>query len=144
MRFLCVAGAFACAVLTFSAQAQSLRSAEALWKAHDYKGASTEFSNLVKLDPKNADLRARWGELFLERYNPADASALFQEALEIDPKNSRALMGMARVLADSYSGKAKEAADKALEFNPKLYQADELKARIALEDDNQKDARAAA
>ncbi len=30
---------------------------------------------------------------------------------------------MARVLADSYSGKAKEAADKALEVNPKLYQA---------------------
>jgi len=144
VRLSCVAGAFACAVLSISANAQSLRVAEALWKAHDYKGASAEFGNLVKLDPKNAEYRARWGELFLERYNPADASSLFQEALEIDPKNSRALLGMARVLADSYNGKAKEAADKALEFNPKLYEADELKARIALEDDNQKDARAAA
>ena len=52
------------------------------------------------------------------------------------------MLGMAEVLADSYSGKAKEAADKALESDPKLYPADELKARIALEDDNHKEATA--
>ncbi len=140
MKKYCAAGAFACALLSGSLQAQTIQRAEALWKAHDYIGAVSEFDALVKAHPENAEYRAREGVLFLERYHPEDASKLFQEALERDPKNITALLGMARVLADSYSGKAKEAADKALEIDPKLYQAHELKARIALEDDNHKDA----
>jgi tetratricopeptide (TPR) repeat protein len=120
--------------------AQTLQRAQALWHSHDYVGAVAEFDALVKAHPDNADYRAQEGELFFERYHPEDASKLFQEALELDPKNTMALLGMANVLADSYSSKAGEAADKALEFNPKLYQAHELKARVALEDDNKADA----
>jgi tetratricopeptide (TPR) repeat protein len=130
----------ACMFFVLPASAQTIQRAEALWKAQDYLGAAAEFDALIKAHPENAAYRARYGVLFLERYHPEDASKLFQEALERDPKNITALFGMAQVLADSYSGKAKEAADKALEIDPKLYQAHELKARIALEDDNHKDA----
>ena len=42
------------------------------------------------------------------------------------------------------TGKAAEEADKALEYDPKLYQANELKARMALEDDDYKKAAAEA
>ena len=133
-----------CILLAAPLQGQSIQKAEALWKAHDYQGAIYEFEALIKAHPENAEYQAREGELFFERYNPAEASKNFEQALALDPKNKTALLGMARVLADSYSGKAKEAADKALEVDPKLYEADELKARVALEDDNHKDARTAA
>jgi tetratricopeptide (TPR) repeat protein len=133
-----------CLALAAPLQGQSIQKAEALWKSHDYQGAIYEFEALIKAHPENAEYQAREGELFFERYNPAEASKNFEQALTLDPKNKTALLGMARVLADSYSGKANEAADKALEVDPKLYEADELKARVALEDDNHKDARAAA
>jgi tetratricopeptide (TPR) repeat protein len=139
-----VAGVFAWAVSSFSASGQTLQRAEALWKAHDYVSASDEFQALLKAHPENAEYKVRCGQFFFERYDSEYAAQMFQEALKIEPKNPQALLGMARILAESFSGKAKEAADKALEADPKMYQADEVKARIALEDDNQKDAKAAA
>jgi len=82
----------------------------------------------------------RWGDLFYERFNPTDAQKLYEEALGLNPKQGRALLGIAQIMADQYGGKADEAAEKALEADPKLFEANELRARIALEDDNQKKA----
>jgi tetratricopeptide (TPR) repeat protein len=124
-------------LLAASVQAQSLQKAEALWRAHDYEAANNEFKALVAANPKNAEYRVRWGDLFAERFNPEEANNLYNEALAIDPKNAKAYLGIAQVLAEDFNAKAGEAADKALEYDPKLYQAHELKARIALEDDNQ-------
>ena len=114
--------------------------AEGLWINRDFDGANNAFKALVAEHPDNADYRVRWGRLFFERFNPAEAAKLYLEALEIDPKNARANLGLADVLADEFNPKALEAADKALELDPKLYQANEIKARIALEDDDQKKA----
>lgn len=136
-------GAVSLLIVT-SCGAQTLQRAEALWEAHDYVGASDEFSALLKANPKNAEYKVRCGQFFFERYDPEYAAQMFEAALAIEPKNPRALLGMARILAESFSGKAREAADKALEADPKMFEAAELKARIALEDDNQKDAKAAA
>ncbi len=49
---------------------------------------------------------------------------------------------MAQIFADNYDAKANDYATKALESDPKLYQAHELMAKIALEDDNQRRPRA--
>ena len=114
--------------------------AEGLWINRDFDGANNAFKALVAEHPDNADYRVRWGRLFFERFNPAEAAKLYLEALEIDPKNARANLGLADVLADEFNPKALEAADKALELDPKLYQANEIKARMALEDDDQKKA----
>src|SRR5579863_1964445 len=84
---------------------QTLDRAEALWRAHDYDGANNAFKALVAAQPKNADYRARWGDLFYERFNPMEAGNLYQEALGIDPKNARALLGMAQLEADNYDPK---------------------------------------
>ncbi len=119
---------------------QSLQQAEALWRAHDYQNAVKAFDALIAANPKNADYRIRFGQFFFERYDPEEAARLFQEALEIDPKNARAHLGLAVVLADQFSGKASEEADKALELDPKLAAAHALKARMALEDDDPKKA----
>src|SRR5579871_1934406 len=88
--FLCLAA---------GVSAQTLERAEALWKAHDYDGANTAFKALVAAQPKNALARVRWGNLFYERFNPAEAGKLYEEALGIDPKNALALLGEAQILA---------------------------------------------
>jgi tetratricopeptide (TPR) repeat protein len=119
---------------------QTLQQAEALWRAHDYQNAVKAFDALIAANPKNAEYRIRFGQFFFERYDPEEAAKLFQEALEIDPKNAKAHLGLAVVLADQFSGKASEEADKALELDPKLAAAHALKARMALEDDDPKKA----
>src|SRR5437660_6827494 len=91
-----------------------LARAEALWHAHDYEGANAAFKSLVAAHPENPDYRVQWGRLFFERFNPDEAQKLFGEALEIDPNHPGALLGMAEVLAEGYSGKANEFAEKAL------------------------------
>jgi tetratricopeptide (TPR) repeat protein len=121
-------------------QAQTLARAEALWRAHDYEGANNEFKALIAAQPKNAEYRVRWGDLFYERFNSTEAQKLYDEALGLDPKQARAMLGMARIMADQYDGKASDAAQKAIEADPKLFEAHELMAKIALEDDNQKKA----
>ncbi len=126
----------ACTVAVVSLSAQTIERAEALRKAHDYDNAKVAFEALLKANPKNADYRARYGEMFYERFNPADAQKLYEEALGLDPKNPRALMGMAQLAADNYDPKANDFAAKALEADPKFYQAHELMAKVALEDDN--------
>ena len=120
--------------------AQTLQQAENLWKAHDYQNAVKAFDALLAANPKNADYRVRYGQFFFERYDPQEAAKLFEEAIALDPKNARAHLGLATVLADQFSGKANESADKALELDPKLAEAHSLKARIALEDDDPKKA----
>jgi cellulose synthase operon protein C len=123
-------------VCSFSLSAQTIERAEALRKAHDYDNAKVVFEALLKANPRNADYRARYADMFYERFNPSDAEKLYEEALGLDPKNPRALLGMAQLAADNYDPKANDFAAKAIESDPKFYQAHELMAKIALEDDN--------
>jgi tetratricopeptide (TPR) repeat protein len=122
--------------LTSSLSAQTQDRAESLWRAHQYKEAGQIFESLVKANPKNADLKVRYGRLLLERFNAADAAALFQEALEIKKDHAGALLGMALVAADGFESKAAEFAQSALAADPKLVEAQELLARLALEDND--------
>ena len=71
---------------------------------------------------------------------PADAAKLFEEALEIKKDHAGALLGLALVAAEAFEGKAVELAQKALAADPKLVEAQELLARLALEDNNPKKA----
>ena len=65
-----------------------------------------------------------------ERFNNAEAANLFNEALERDPKNAQAYLGLALVSADGFDSKAVEYARKALELDPKLVEAHELMASL--------------
>ena len=127
-------------VVCSSVSGQTLADAEKLWRAQDYQAAVKVFDAVLAANPKNADYRVRYGQFFFERFDPEEAAKLFDEAITLDPKNARAHLGLATVLADQFSGKATEEADKALELDPKLYEAHALKARMALEDDDPKKA----
>ena len=87
---------------------------KAIGESRDYKSANDAFRAAVKLRPKDPNLRVRWGRMYLDHWQPADAADLFNEALEIDKEYAPALLGLALLAADGFEGKAVELAQHAL------------------------------
>jgi tetratricopeptide (TPR) repeat protein len=110
--------------------------AEGYWGMEMYQEANEQFRAAVAGADRNAHYRVRWGFLMHERFNNPEAVNLFMEALEIDPKNAQAYLGLALVSAEGFDSEAVGWAGKALELDPKLVEAHELLARLALEDSN--------
>jgi cellulose synthase operon protein C len=111
--------------------------AEGFWGLREKQDANNAFRDAVKADDKNPELRVRWGRLFYQDgFNSSDAQGLFQEALEIRPDYPPAVLGLALVASDGFESKAVELATKAIELDPKLLEAQELLAYLALEDNN--------
>jgi tetratricopeptide (TPR) repeat protein len=111
--------------------------AEGYWGAEKYQEANNQFRIAVAQSPANALYRVRWGRLMHDRFNNTDAANLFKEALQKDPKNAQAYYGLALVSADGFDSKAFEYVGKALELDPKLAEAHELKANLLLEDSDE-------
>ncbi len=120
-----------------SASSNPYLRAEGLWGTERYQEANDQFRDLIKQFPKNADYRVRWGHLFFERFNNEEANSLFQEALKIDDKNAQAYLGIAEVETEGFSQGAVKAAQKAADLDPKLYEAHEQLAFLALEDNDE-------
>ena len=108
--------------------------AEGSWGLEHYQEANAEFRSAVTLAPANTLYRVRWGRLLHERFNNKDAAGLFAEALARDPRTPQAYLGLALVSADGYDDRAFEWVNKALAADPRLVEAHELKASLALED----------
>jgi tetratricopeptide (TPR) repeat protein len=108
--------------------------AEGDWGLELYQDATREFRTAVAQADRNARYRVRWGRLLQERFNDKDAADLFTEALQRDPKNAEAYLGLALVSADGFDSKALEYVTRALALDPKLVEAHELLANLALED----------
>jgi len=113
---------------------------EAFWALGDYNTANEKFRSAVAVKPKDAAVRVRWGRMFFERGQRKDAATLYEEALEIEKDFPPALIGMAYLASSGFESKAVEMAGKALEKDPKLYEAREMLARFALEEYNEKGA----
>ena len=126
-------------LVALAVPAQTLQQAETYWKERNFAESNNAFRALVELYPTNADYRVRWGRMFLDHGTPDDiqnASDLFNEALGIKKDDAGALLGLALIAADEFDGNAEKMARQALEWDPKLLEAQELLARIALEDNN--------
>jgi tetratricopeptide (TPR) repeat protein len=108
--------------------------AEGLWGLRRYEDANEVFRAAAKADSHNAVLRVRWGRLLLERFNPTESMDLFQEALEINREYAPAYVGMAVALSDEFDRRALDLTRKALQFDPRLLEAQELLAALMLED----------
>lgn len=78
--------------------------AEAMWASGDIQTANSLFQSAVESSPENADIRLRWGELYIQTYQYQEAFNLFQEALAIDPSNAYAHIGAATALSRGGSG----------------------------------------
>jgi tetratricopeptide (TPR) repeat protein len=123
-------------LLAISLPAQTLAQAEALWKARRFMEANEVFKQLEAAEPKNPDYKVRYGRMMLAYGRSGDAQDLFTEALEIKKDHAGAVLGMALIASDNFDSRAGDLAKKALEIDPKLAEAQELIARVALEDND--------
>ncbi len=69
--------------------------AEAMWGLGQYQQAADLFRAAIQSRPKEAKLYVRRGDLFASRWKPADAIEDYTTALEIEEKNTGALLGIA-------------------------------------------------
>jgi cellulose synthase operon protein C len=107
--------------------------AEGYWGLEQYEQANEQFRIAIAEPDSKPLYRVRWGLLLHERFNNSDAVDLFNEALQKDPANAQAYLGLALVSADGFDSKAEEYVGKALALDPKLVEAHELAASVALE-----------
>jgi len=114
--------------------------AEGFWGLGQWEQANAQFRLATQPADSNPLNKVRWGMLLHERFNDSDAADLFREALVKDPSNAEAYVGLAIVSADNFDGHAAEYAAKAIALDPKLADAHELMADIALTNDDRETA----
>ena len=98
-----------------------------------FKDALKSFDRAILMDGTNIDAKIAVGDLFLEKYNSADAQAAFEEVLASNKSEPRALLGEAkRRIFDSQPG-VDSLLNRALEINPNYVEARTQKAQLLLE-----------
>lgn len=119
-----------------------LRAARAARALGRFRIANNLFRAAASAAPGSARVNTEWGELLLEKDNLPDAKKSFAAAIEADPQDARAHLGLARVELESDRVAALEAAGKALAANPTLVEARVVLAGLALDADRHDEARA--
>ncbi len=114
--------------------------AEALWGLNKTQEANDEFRLAEKSAAKPAQFKTEWGLFFLEHSKLADAAKLFTEAITADANFAPAYLALARLAAQSFDKRSADLCEQALDHDPRLYQAHELLAYLALEDNEAKKA----
>jgi tetratricopeptide (TPR) repeat protein len=114
--------------------------AEGFWGLGEWQQANEQFRVATQPESSSALYKVRWGMLLHERFNNREAADLFREALTKDPSSAPAYLGLAIVSADTFDGKATEYAAKAIVLDPRLTEAHELMARLALQNDDREEA----
>jgi tetratricopeptide (TPR) repeat protein len=101
-----------------------------------FKDALKAFDEAIAADPDNMDARVGLIELFLEKYNRADAATAAKEALDRSPSHPGALLAMARVLdADGAPGMM-ETLERSLKVNPAFEPARVFLAEVRLDQED--------
>jgi tetratricopeptide (TPR) repeat protein len=83
--------------------------------------------------PEGDDARIALGEMFLEKYNSADAQSTFSEILGTNPNDARALLGAARRRFFDGAGGADSLVRQALKVNPNYAPAHVFVAELHLD-----------
>jgi Flp pilus assembly protein TadD len=113
------------------------QAARALGKFQDANGF---FRDADRAQPKDALINTAWGELFLEKAEKENAQKSFTIALEADANNPAAIIGMARLAADSNQPAAAQLVERALKVNPGYVPAQLLLSEMALDNRERQDA----
>ncbi len=113
---------------------------------NEYPDANNYFSMANATNMKYTELYVPWAYMYLEKYNYPDAKRTFGELLRMNPRHADALVGMAYGLLCTQSlgnrrfEQAKKTAEKALETNPKSFNARMLIGYVYFVEENHKDA----
>lgn len=119
--------------LVFSSE-ETAMVARASWLLGDFHDANSLFTEATRLDPSNLEAQVLWGNLFLEKYNSADAQRSFEDALAVNPRYVPALVGIASVSGDG------SALERALAINPTSSLALEVQAQLLFLNDREQEA----
>jgi len=82
--------------------------AEAAWALNDRKTANRWFQRALEEAPDDTATRVRWGDLYADSHQNADAIELYREVLAQDADDAYARLGAARVFVGSFEGAANE------------------------------------
>lgn len=118
------------------------RAAQAAHRLGQVRLANSYFQTAATLLPGDPRLHTAWGDLFLEKYNDAEARASYDSALKIADRWVPALTGLARSLADTNPTAAERAARQVLAVDPAQPDALVLLATQAMDASQRDDARA--
>ena len=101
-----------------------------------FKDALKAFDRAVQEDPTNADAKNKLGELFLSKYNFDEAQKTFEEVLQANPLDPRALLGAARRLENDGQAGGDSLLRASLNVNPDYVEARTMHAEmlVGLED----------
>src|SRR5688572_3512432 len=121
---------------------QLLRGARAMRALNRIDDAQSYFRDAIAAAPTDPLINTEWGELFLEKYNKAEAAKSYQEALKVDPEYAPALLGMAKALADENPPQAVAFAERVLKQNPNNAGAELVMAQVGVYQDKKADVKA--
>jgi tetratricopeptide (TPR) repeat protein len=133
-RFIDVYNASAGAALT-SEELAAVATAVQYLGARDpqlFKDALKAFDRAIGEDPANLDAKVKLGELFLDKYNFADAQKTFEDVLQSNPLEPRALLGAARRLELDGQPGGDSLLRAALNINPDYVEARTLHGEMLL------------
>jgi tetratricopeptide (TPR) repeat protein len=97
-----------------------------------FKDALKAYDRALGADPTNADAKVKLGELFLRKYNFEEAQKTFDEVLQTNPNDPRALLGAARRLENDGQAGGDSLLRAALAVNPDYVEARTLHAEMLL------------
>jgi tetratricopeptide (TPR) repeat protein len=106
------------------------------WQLDRFHEANSLFNEAVRANPNNLEAHVLWGDLFLEKYNGADAEQSYRDALEINNRYIPALVGLARAAGDQRS------LQRAMALNPKSVEALQTYAAGMMRNNRKEEARA--
>jgi tetratricopeptide (TPR) repeat protein len=125
---------------TGSALGRAARAAHAIGQV---RLANSYYQTAANFSPDDPQIHTRWADLFLEKFNDAEARSSYETALKANPQHVPALVGMARALADSNPTAAEAAARQALAIDADQPDAWLLLAAEAMDATKRADARTA-
>ena len=123
--------------------AEVARGARALRALADFHGANAAYRDAASRAAADPAINTAWGELFLEKFEKAEALKSFQAVLQADPEFAPALLGSARTLADENPPQSIALAKRALEVNRSSVEAHVFLAGQAADADRHDEAREA-
>ncbi|HYW49481.1 MAG TPA: tetratricopeptide repeat protein, partial [Gemmatimonadaceae bacterium] len=94
-----------------------------------FKEALALYDRALRLEPTRLDARVELGEMFLEKFNFADARSTLQQVLSVNPRQVRALAAMVRLNASEGRGRSVDALPALLAVNPASADGHALAAR---------------
>ena len=125
------------------------QAAYAAWQLSLWQDANRIFIEAAQVQPVSVSLFVDWGNLYLKKYNAAEAELIFRDGIQAmgQPTSEffrwgvdAAYVGLAQALRGQFRPGATAALAKALDLNPNNLQAYAFNTSLAIEDKNWQEA----